>query len=378
MYRESLAKMRFTCSRQATKSTYGLAASYALSEPRRSGIPAAARRPPHNGELFGAIPHGFPAWQVLTNCYAEWAMKLSEAFETLIVYGRGEKNYAKETLIKHQDCFRSWLLPVFGDVDLDQLTSLDVARLQARMIAGGIGVARRYGVLMTLKIFLKFCRHVLHAQCLDPDREVRLPKRPAPFVHFLTNQEVQRVRDSIDIHKFGGLRMRTLIEVLLNTGLRIGEALALDRGPFEAGETEIQIIGKGRKPRTVFFPESTINWIKRFLRFRNDDCPAVFVTTGIPRRWDRNDISKYFKDLKWKAGIEKKFTPHILRHTYCTNLRDNGTDITLIKELAGHQDIQTTAKYYLGVNKQALRDAVSKNLRYGDSDHEERGVSVSA
>jgi site-specific recombinase XerD len=57
-------------------------------------------------------------------------------------------------------------------------------------------------------------------------------------------------------------------------------------------------------------------------------------------------------------------TPHILRHTYCTNLRDNGADITLIKELAGHQDIQTTAKYYLGVSKTTLRDAVRKHLNY--------------
>jgi site-specific recombinase XerD len=103
------------------------------------------------------------------------------------------------------------------------------------------------------------------------------------------------------------------------------------------------------------------------------------VTTGIPRRWDRNDLSKYFKVLKWKAGIEKPLTPHILRHTYCTNLRDNGTDITLIKELAGHQDIQTTARYYLGVNKQSLRDAVRLNLRYGrDEDDQVAAVPVAA
>jgi len=158
--------------------------------------------------------------------------------------------------------------------------------------------------------------------------------------------------------------MRTLIEVLLTTGLRISEALSLNRAPFELGSVEVDVVGKGGKKRTIFFPEATIGWIRRFLRYRGDDFLAVFVTTGIPRRWDRNDLSKYFKELKWKAGIDKPLTPHILRHTYCTNLRDNGTDITLIKELAGHQDIQTTAKYYLGVSKQTLRDAVRKNLNY--------------
>jgi integrase/recombinase XerD len=147
--------------------------------------------------------------------------------------------------------------------------------------------------------------------------------------------------------------------------LRISEALSLDRGPFERGETEIRIIGKGHKPRTIYFTDAAAAWVNRLLRFRADECPAVFVTTGLPRRWTRNDLSKYFQQLKWKAEIDKPLTPHILRHTYCTNLRDNGTDITLIKELAGHSDIQTTAKYYLGVSKQALRDAVRKNLNYG-------------
>lgn len=291
-------------------------------------------------------------------------MKIREAYNPFLSYGRGERNYTPQTLLKHRDCFNAWILHILGDINVPDLTRMDVVSLRNAMLDRKVGVSRQYSVLMTLKVFCKFCRQVLKLHCLDPDREIKLPQRPKPFVHYLTNEEVERLRDSVDIHKFTGLRMRTLIEVLLTTGLRISEALSLDRGPFEAGETEVAIIGKGRKPRTVYFPDATIGWIKRFLRFRADDCPAVFVTTGIPRRWDRNDLSKYFAVLKWKAGIDKPMTPHILRHTYCTNLRDNGTDITLIKELAGHQDIQTTAKYYLGVSKQALRDAVRKNLNY--------------
>ncbi len=306
-------------------------------------------------------------------------MKTAEAYNSFMTYGRGEKNYAKETLVKHRDCFRSWILPMLGDLEVDNIGPMEVANLQSAMVDRGLSIDRRYSVLMTLKLFCKFCREVLKMQCLDPNKDIRLPKRPAPFVVYLTNDEVERLRNSVDTHKFAGLRMRTFIEVLLNTGLRISEALSLNREPFEVGNTEVQIVGKGKKPRIAYFPDATVVWIKRFLRYRSDDCPAVFVTTGIPRRWDRNDISKYFKDLKYKAGIDKKVTPHILRHTYCTNLRDNGTDISIIKDLAGHQDIQTTAKYYLGVNKQALRDAVRKNLNYDTpSDEEADAVPVPA
>lgn len=291
-------------------------------------------------------------------------MTIRDAHNLFFAYGRGERNYARETLIKLRDCFHAWILPVLGRIEVESLTRLDVLKLRTAMIDRGLGVNRQYSVLMALKVFCKFCRQVLKMTCLDPDREIQLPLRPKPFVHYLTNKEVQRLRSSIEVHKFAGLRMRTLIEVLLTTGLRISEALSLDRAPFEMGNTEVTVIGKGNKVRLVFFPESTLGWIRRFLHFRTDDCPAVFITTGIPRRWDRNDLSKYFKELKWRAGIDKPLTPHILRHTFCTNLRDNGTDITLIKELAGHQDIQTTAKYYLGVSKESLRDAVRRNLNY--------------
>lgn len=287
-------------------------------------------------------------------------MTIEKAHQLFLAYGRGERNYRRETLIKLTDCFRAWIIPALGNIELIDLTRFDITKLRTSMINQGIGISRQYSILMAIKVFCKFCRDVLKVDCLDPDREIPLPQRPRPFVHYLTNEEVTRLRDSIETNRFSGLRMRTLIEVLLATGLRISEALALDRGPFEMGETEVEIKGKGGKHRIAFFPASTVVWIKRFLYYRSDDFPAVFVTTGSPRRWDRNDLSKYFKELRWRAGIDKPLTPHILRHTYCTNLRDHGTDITLIKELAGHQDIQTTAKYYLGVSRNALRAAVCK------------------
>jgi site-specific recombinase XerD len=291
-------------------------------------------------------------------------MKIVEAQTMFMAYGRGERNYSPETLITRKGALRRWIVPILGDIEVGNLTRLDVSRLRTALIDAKIGLNHQYSIIMTLKVFCKFCLQVLKLNCLDPDREIPLPIRPKPFVEYLTNEEVARLRNAIETVTFTGLRMRTLVEVLLSTGLRISEALTLDRAPFEMGETEVPIMGKGRKQRVVYFPESTLGWVRRLLRFRGDDCAAVFVTTGIARRWDRNDLSKYFKVLRMKAGIQKPVHPQILRHTYCTNLRDHGTDITLIKELAGHQDIQTTAKYYLGVSKQALRDAVRKNLDY--------------
>ena len=76
-----------------------------------------------------------------------------------------------------------------------------------------------------------------------------MAQRPKPHVVYLTNEEVTRVRRAIPLTTFTGLRLRVLVEVLLTTGLRISEALALDRAPFEEGKTEVEIVGKGGKVR---------------------------------------------------------------------------------------------------------------------------------
>jgi integrase/recombinase XerD len=290
-------------------------------------------------------------------------MNVQETYPLFMAYGRAERQYAKETLGKHRDCFQSWILRLLGDVDVEAISRLDVLAFRGKMADASMSTNRQYSILMTLKLLLKFCREVMRLNCLDPD-DIHLPQRPKPHVLYLTNEEVQRVRAVVPVTTFTGLRLRVLVEVLLTTGLRISEALGLDRSPFEEGQVELEIIGKGGKRRRVFFSGPTLTWIKKLLYYRADECPAVFVTTGFARRLDRSDISKYFKALKLKAGINKPLTPHILRHTYCTNLLHNGADITYIKELAGHSDIQTTAKYYLGVDRNALRSVVDKYLNY--------------
>ena len=294
-------------------------------------------------------------------------MKTEEAYKLFIEYGRAERGYARETLGKLRDCFSSWLLPAFRYHDVQEISRIDIMHVRSNMVDRGVGANRQYSVLMCLKLFLKFCRTVLRMTCLDP-HEIQLPPRPKPHVQYLTNAEVRRIRDCIPINTFTGLRMRSLFELLLGTGMRISEALALDRTQVEQTGDEIEIVGKGGKRRVIFVTDELLGWIRRFLSKRDDDHPAVFVTTGIPRRWQRYDISKYFIELRRKAEIEKPLTPHLLRHTFCTNLLHHGADITFIKELAGHQDIQTTARYYLGVDRQTLKGVVRKYLDYNTPD----------
>lgn len=292
-------------------------------------------------------------------------MTLSEAFDPFVSFCQAERHVASSTTAKYRDCFDSWLKPWLGKQQVSELGKLQVLELRQAMVDKQLSIARQYSVIMCLKSLLKFCRTTLGLSCLDP-AEIKLPKRPPPQVVYLTNPEIQRMLDAIKIRTITGLRLRALAEVLLSTGMRISEALGLKREPFESGSTETEIVGKGKRKRTVFFTERCRFWVHQYLDRRLDDNPALFVTTGYPvSQLKREDISRFFINLKAKAGITKKLTPHILRHTFCTILRNSGADISHIKDLAGHQDIQTTARYYLGKDKEVLRRVVATCLDYG-------------
>jgi integrase/recombinase XerD len=291
-------------------------------------------------------------------------MKVSEAITPFISYCQAERDSAASTLAKYQDCFNCWLSPCLSGKALEDINRLDVLGLRQAMTERQLSIARQYSVVMCLKSFLRFCRSILGAACLDP-AEIPLPKRPAPEVVYLTNEEVQRVLDSININTFAGVRLRALVELLLSTGMRISEALSLTRELFEVDCKETEIVGKGKRKRHIFFSLRCRLWVREYLSRRVDDDPALFVTTGYPvRKFQRADVHRFFANLRRKTGLAKRLTPHILRHTYCTNLRNNGADISYIKDLAGHQSIQTTARYYLGKDTNVLRRVVDNCLRY--------------
>jgi len=291
-------------------------------------------------------------------------MKLYEAVEPFLNFCQVESQSEASTIEKYRDCFRVWILPWLGNCELKDLDRMDVLRLRQAMENRGLSTARKYSIIGCLKGLLRFARSSLKIECLDP-AEIRLPKRQAPNPAYLNNEEIQRVLEGIDHHTFAGIRLRALTELLLATGMRISEGLALTREPFEMEARDVDIVGKGKRRRTVFFSTRCRAWVNAYLNRRADDNPALFVTTGFPpRKLRREDVSRFFSNLRNKVGITKPLTPHVLRHTFCTNLRNNGADISLIKDLAGHQNIQTTARYYLGKDKEVLRRAVESCLDY--------------
>jgi site-specific recombinase XerD len=254
-------------------------------------------------------------------------------------------------------------------MSITELNKATVLTLKANMMRRGLSICRQVSILLVLKRFLAYAGDEVGLSALDPDA-VAIPRRPRREVGYLTAEEVERFIASIklqtgDRHIYlPGLRFRVLVEVLLGSAMRISEVLSLDRGQIDFKNAEAKIIGKGSKERVVFFTDRALHWISQYLAVRTDENAALFVTTDGERRLKRPDIWRPFAKHRRLAGIQKRVTPHLLRHTAATQLLFNGCPVGHIKEILGHERLETTCRYYLGLDHRAAKAAHEKYLKY--------------
>ncbi len=198
-----------------------------------------------------------------------------------------------------------------------------------------------------------------------PPEKVKLPKlKKEKTVKFLTLEQIEKLLLAPDTTTQIGIRDRAILETLFSTGLRIAELVALNRDQFsnikDKKDLELGIIGKGGTPRTVYFSERALKWIKKYLDTRNDKDKALFINYRSPksentRRLTPRSIERIVKKYAIKAGVPIFTTPHTLRHSYATDLLMQGVDLRTVQEFLGHKNIATT-QIYTHVTNKRLRD----------------------
>jgi integrase/recombinase XerD len=288
--------------------------------------------------------------------------KMSERIEDFLEYSRYELNFSPVTIIKYRDSLRS-MIKDLGDKPVEQYEVQEFVRMKRLMMDRGLSEARISSVVYAVRSFLLYCKGFLKLEVLDP-KQIRPPKRFKREVIFLTKEEIEAFINTINIKRWNGLRFRVLVEVLLGTGMRIGETLSLNRKTINWEKREAKIIGKGNKERTVFFTKRSLDWIAKYLERRNDTHEAIFITKEPISRLAVADVWRFFDRHRKLAKIDKKLTPHILRHTVATNLVFNGCPIVHVKEILGHERLDTTCKYYLGVDKEKAKKAHKQFLSF--------------
>ena len=293
--------------------------------------------------------------------------RISDVLPLFLKHAQYELSFSPNTISKYAECL-TMVIRHLGDMQVRGITPSHVTELKAKIIEGGAGESRIAQIIFSLKSLLRYCLEDLELQVLDY-KKIKSPKRSRREVVFLTNEEIQQFIDAIKFQGsrkrilMNGLRFRVLVEVLLGTGMRISEALSLNRDSVDFEKAEAKIIGKGNKERIVFFNGRSLEWISYYLSKRKDNAEALFLTLK-GTRLQVMDVSNLFRRYRKLAGINKKLTPHILRHTTATNLLFNGCPISHVKEILWHERMETTCKYYLGVDKRKAKEAHGQYLNF--------------
>ncbi|HAX65392.1 MAG TPA: hypothetical protein DD381_02050 [Lentisphaeria bacterium] len=168
-------------------------------------------------------------------------------------------------------------------------------------------------------------------------------------------------------------RDKAILELFFSTGLRLSELCSLNRD-LDLSKDEFSIRGKGEKVRVVFLSNSAKDAIREYLKNRKDLDESMFIqysrnqrsnlgdtrgSTSNTNRLTPRSIERIVKYYAIKAGISKKVTPHVIRHSFATDLLSNGADIRSVQMMLGHANIATT-QIYTHITDKQLRDVHKK------------------
>jgi len=178
----------------------------------------------------------------------------------------------------------------------------------------------------------------------NPARQVGSPRLPKRLPSFLPKDESKGLLDGEMERSEAGLRDHALLELLYATGLRVAECCGLDLDDVDRRRGAVRVMGKGGKERVVPVGDAALEALDAWLSVRGEERGALFTSLRGGRLGTRS-VHRIVKRRARAAGIDRRVTPHTLRHTFATHMLGEGADLRLIQELLGHSRLTTTQRY---------------------------------
>ena len=223
-------------------------------------------------------------------------------------------------------------------------------------------IARKLASIKAFYRFLTAERYIRR----DPAEVLEAAQRGLHLPKFLSVQEVDNLLEQPNLGTWDGYRDKTMLETLYATGMRVSELVSV---PLQSVDLKMQyliVMGKGSKERMLPLGRTALKYLERYINVvrpqllhgKPEAAKELFVTSwGGPMT--RQRVNELIEEYAKQAGITKRVTPHMLRHSFATHLLNNGTDLRVVQELLGHADISTT-QIYTHLDMERLREVYDK------------------
>ena len=242
--------------------------------------------------------------------------------------------------------------------DTDRTTLHEYAR---QLGAAGLATTTVARKLVSIRLFFRFLASEQHLAA-NPADDIDLPKQRRKLPGVLTQDEVAKLIEAAGSapDRFWALRSRAMLEVMYGSGLRVSELLSLGTGNVALADGFLRVMGKRSKERVVPLGQPAVNAVRDYLSAARPHyagrktSPNLFLNHR-GGKLSRMGFLKILRACVALAGINRRVTPHTLRHSFATHLLEGGADLRAVQEMLGHSSIVTT-QIYTHVDREYLRE----------------------
>ncbi|MBN2735462.1 MAG: tyrosine recombinase XerD [Spirochaetales bacterium] len=241
---------------------------------------------------------------------------------------------------------------------LAEITRKDCINYVVERNLAGLSSRTSAKIISSLRSFFKFAMEKEWLE-VNPLEQVELPKVSRNIPKVFSLEQIDSLLDQIDTSNSGGIRDRSILELIYSCGLRVSEALGLEMNHLFLDQKLIKVLGKGSKERIIPLGDAAVYWLKKYIAesrpvllkgiLKNS---ALFLNQR-GKALSRKGLWKRYKDLLSLHSLDGKL--HTLRHSFATHLLKGGADLRSVQELLGHADISTT-QIYTHVEEEELKE----------------------
>lgn len=271
-----------------------------------------------------------------------------------------ERGLSANTLGAYRaDLMTLWRGLAKNNVSIQEAEKADLLKFIAARVQSG---AKPRSTARQLSSFRRFFRYIMREGMreTDPTADIEMPRIGRSLPKSLTEDEVESLLQAPNTDEPLGHRDRAMLELLYATGLRVSELINLKQSQVNFNQGVLRIVGKGDRERLIPLGDESQRWMRDFIDGPRMEILLERQTDYLfpTRRGDRMTRQAFWHIIKRyavKAGVEKKLSPHSLRHAFATHLLNRGADLRVVQLLLGHSDLSTT-QIYTHVARERLKE----------------------
>lgn len=278
-----------------------------------------------------------------------------------------ELGLAKNTQLAYMRDLRLLMksLQLKADEEMLQVSRQQLIAYLVRLKQEGRAASTVARKLASIKAFYRFLTAERYIR-RNPAEVLEAASRGLHLPKVLSVQEIERLLDEPNLGTLDGYRDKTMLELLYATGMRVSELVNVPVKNVDMKMQYVIVMGKGSKERMLPLGRTALHYLEHYLYVvrpqllhGKPDAAAELFVTGWGGPMTRERFYEIIVAYGKSAGISKRVTPHMLRHSFATHLLNNGTDLRIVQELLGHADISTT-QIYTHLDVERLREVYDK------------------